>query len=82
VKALEARDLWLGELTTNGASPWTIRNYKSATDIAFVTIAARRGVAVTLLVITDIDRDDLVASLAGHIDITDPAGQCHKRVKV
>lgn len=81
MRALEARDLWLGELTTNGASPWTIRNYKSATDIAFATIAARRDVLVTLLDVRAIDRDDLVASLAGHVDITDPAGQCRKRAQ-
>ena len=81
MRALEARDLWLGELTTNGASPWTIRNYKSATDIAFLTIAERRNVAVTLLVITYIDRDDLVASLADHLDITNPDGRCHKRAQ-
>jgi len=27
MKAFDARNLWLGELTTNGASPWTNRNY-------------------------------------------------------
>ena len=81
MRALEARDLWLGELTTNGASPWTIRNYKSATDIAFLTIAERRNVAVTLLVITYIDRDDLVASLAGHVDIENHDGKCRKRAQ-
>ena len=81
MKALEARDLWIGELNTNGASPWTIRNYKSATDVAFVTIAKRRDVAATLLEVTDIDRDDLVASLAGHIDIENHDGQCRKRAQ-
>ena len=81
MRALEARDLWIGELTTNGASPWTIRNYKSATDIAFVTIAERREVTVMLLEVTDIDRDDLVASLADHVDIEDHDGQCRKRAQ-
>ena len=81
MRALEARDLWIGELTTNGASPWTIRNYKSATDVAFVTIAKRRNVAATLLEVTDIDRDDLVASLAGHIDVENHDGQCRKRAQ-
>ena len=76
MKALEARDLWIGELTTNRASPWTIRNYKSATDVAFVTIAKRREVTVMLLEVTDIDRDDLVASLADHVDIENHDGKC------
>ena len=81
MKAVEARDLWLGELTTNEASPWTIRNYKSATAIAFVTIAERRNVASTILEVTDIARDDFVASLAGHVDVTNPDGQHRKRAQ-
>lgn len=36
MRAVEARNLWLGELSTNGASPWTIRNYTTATDASGV----------------------------------------------
>jgi site-specific recombinase XerD len=77
--AVPARDLWLGELTTNGASPWTIRNYASATDNAFATIAARHGVAGPGLMLEAIDRDDMVAALSGHVETTASDGSKRKR---
>lgn len=68
----QARDLWLGELTTNGASPWTIRNYTAIADAAFTSIARRRGVDAADLVLGFVDRDDVVAALADHVEVTDP----------
>jgi len=59
MRAVEARNLWLGELSTNGVSPWTIRNYTSATDAAFTTTSKRRQVASGEL--GAIDRNDMVA---------------------
>lgn len=67
MRAVEARNLWLGELSTNGASPWTIRNYTGATDTAFTTIAERRQTAVRDLELGVIDRDDMVAALAAYV---------------
>lgn len=60
--ALEARDLWLGELTTNGASPWTIRNYTAVTTTALGVVASRRKLAVEKLKLDVIDHDDAVAA--------------------
>ena len=79
MRACEARDLWLGELATNGASPWTVRNYTQATNAAFVTVAARRRVAVEDLEVTVIDRDDMVAALAGHVERVDADGTRRRR---
>lgn len=79
MRAVEARNLWLGELSTNGASPWTIRNYTSATDAAFTTIAERRQVAAADLELGVIDRDDMVAALAAYVERTDAAGAKRKR---
>lgn len=82
MKALQARDLWLGELSTNGASPWTIRNYTSTTDRAFETIAERRGVTPARLDLGVVDRDDVVAALAGYTETTDPGtGKPRKRAQ-
>jgi site-specific recombinase XerD len=79
MNAVTARDLWLGELTTNGASPWTIRNYTRSTDAAFDAIAARRGIEVAALDVVDIDRDDMVASLTAYLESTGSAGPSRKR---
>jgi site-specific recombinase XerD len=79
MNVVEARDLWLGELTTNGASPWTIRNYTRATDAAFTTIAARRKVDIGDLKLITVDRDDMVAALAAYTETTDTAGSKRKR---
>jgi site-specific recombinase XerD len=77
MKAVSARNLWLGDLSTNGASPWTNRNYTSATDGAFSTIAERRQVAAGEL--GAVDRDDMVASLAVYVERTDASGVKRKR---
>lgn len=80
VRAIQARDLWLGELATNGASKWTLRNYTQATDAAFGAIASRRSVPVGALLLEQVDRDDVVAALAAYVETTDRAtGQRRKR---
>jgi site-specific recombinase XerD len=68
---VQARNLWLGELATNGASPWTIRNYTATTDTAFATVAARRGLDVAALELAGVDRDDVVAALAAYVEAVD-----------
>ena len=79
MRAVEARNLWLGELSTNGASPWTIRNYTATTDAAFTTIAERRQVAAADLELGAIDRDDMVAAVAAYVERTDTLGVKRKR---
>jgi site-specific recombinase XerD len=75
----EARNLWLGELATNGASPWTIRNYTRATDAAFATIAARHDQTSPHIAIDAVDRDDIVAALAAYVETTGGDGTKRKR---
>lgn len=81
MRAIEARNLWLGELSTNGASPWTIRNYTSATDAAFAAIAERRQAAAADLELGVIDRDDMIASLAAYVERTDASGMKRKQAQ-
>jgi integrase/recombinase XerD len=69
---ISARDLWLAELSTNGASHWTLRNYKTATDEAFAAIATRRDTRPGEIDITAVDRDDVVAAMAAYAGTTDP----------
>lgn len=71
--AKDARDVWLGELRTNGASRWTIRNYQAATETGFTTFATRHRVPVGELELDAIERDDVVAALAGYAEYQDPA---------
>lgn len=70
MKAVKAQDLWLAELSVNGASPYTLRNYRSATGIALDTIAERRGCGVSSVTLETIDRDDMVAVLAAYAEGT------------
>jgi len=72
MRAAEARDLWLGELSTNGSSGWTIRNYRTASDRMLATVSKRRGLAETGIELEAIDRDDIVAALAAYAEETDP----------
>jgi site-specific recombinase XerD len=69
---VDARDLWLAELSTNGASRWTLRNYKGATDEAFTAITDRRGTQPDQVDITTVDRDDVVAAMAAYAETVDP----------
>jgi integrase/recombinase XerC len=68
MRAIEARDLWLAELSVNGASPFTLRNYRSATDTALDTISQRRSTDRSGILVGDIDRDDMVAVLAAYAE--------------
>lgn len=78
--ALEARDSWLGELATNGASPWTIRNYTAVTNTALGVMAKRHQVDAASLELSAIDRDDAVAALAAYVESVDPVtGKSRKR---
>jgi site-specific recombinase XerD len=77
MQAVEARDLWLGELATNGASKWTIRNYTAITNETFSFVAARRECEVNELEIDVLDRDDVVAALAAYVQ--NPAADHGKR---
>jgi site-specific recombinase XerD len=79
MKAMTATDLWLGELRTNGASEWTIRNYRRSTSVALAHIAARGGVAVHALELDAIDRDDMVSALADYVEIRSPGSDKARR---
>lgn len=63
---LVARDLWLAELRTSGASPYTLRNYRTSTAEAFRLIARRHLITVTELTLRDITRDDVVSALESY----------------
>lgn len=63
---LVARDLWLAELRTSGASPYTLRNYQTCTDEAFRLMARRHLIAVTELMLLDVTRDDVVSALESY----------------
>ena len=79
MRAAEARDLWLGELSTNGSSGWTIRNYRTASDRMLAAVSKRRGLAETDVDLEAIDRDDIVAALAAYAEETDPGTGAKKR---
>ncbi len=76
---MDARELWLGELSTNGASHWTLRNYRAATDHMLHSIAELRGGAVCELELASIERDDVVAALAGYVNGHGPGSGPHRR---
>lgn len=82
VELLKARDLWLAELGTNGASPWTLRNYRSATDEAFAAISESRGVSLASIELEAVDRDDAVVALAAFSQrVDDATGALIKRAQ-
>ncbi len=74
-----SRDLWLGELSTNGASPWTIRNYTSATNHAFEVFALRHEEPSLRLSVDAVDRDDVVAALAEYAQPEDGTARVKRR---
>ena len=74
-----ARDLWLAELRTAGASPYTLRNYTAATDHALAAIAAARGLLPSGLVLEDLGRDDVVVALDAYTTWTDRHGRVRRR---
>ena len=74
MKASSATDLCLGELRTNGASEWTIRNYRRSMSVALAHIAARRGVLACDVELGAIDRDDMVSALADYTEPFETAG--------
>lgn len=78
MKLLQARDLWLAELTTGGASPRTIANYRQATNEAIASFANSTGLPPADIVLDDVDRDGIVAALAEHR--TRPDGRTGDRV--
>ena len=77
--ALEARNLWLNELSTNSASEWTLRNYTRATDYAFNVVSRRRDIPKEALDVETIDRDDIVAVLGAYLENKQPEGSGRKR---
>ena len=81
MKATEARNLWLAELRTAGASGYTVRNYTPATDEAERLVAARRGIATGALELAGIERDDVVAALDGYTTYTARSGSTATRAR-
>jgi integrase/recombinase XerC len=81
MKATEARNLWLAELRTAGASGYTVRNYTPATDEAERLVAARRGIATGALELAGIERDDVVAALDGYTTYTTRSGSTATRAR-
>jgi site-specific recombinase XerD len=77
--AAEARNLWLGELSTNGASVWTLRNYRTATERMLRVFAERRGATTPEVTLGAVDRDDIVAALAAYAEEVDPLTGATKR---
>jgi site-specific recombinase XerC len=79
MRAVEARDLWLEEISTNGSSTWTTRNYRATTERALSLVAQRAGIELTDLELEGIDRDDIVAALADYAEETDPTTGVRRR---
>jgi site-specific recombinase XerD len=77
--AVAARDLWLAELRTAGASTYTLRNYTHATTTALVHIAGRHDVAPDALELAAIERDDVVSALDAYIAYTTRSGAAATR---
>ena len=76
----EARDLWLGELRTNGASVYTLHNYQTATKIGLKTFVKRHQIPETELTLEAVTRDGVIDALAGYSEYTDTAtGEVRRR---
>ena len=77
---IDARDLWLGELRTNGASTYTLRNYRSATDTGVQVFARRRQKPESEITLDGLTRDDIVDTLAGYAEYQHPSsGEIRRR---
>jgi hypothetical protein len=79
--AVDARDLWLAELRTGGASPYTIRNYLAATDEAFRLIGVNRATMAKDLPLDGLTRDDVVVALSGYLTYQDRRGRTRTRAQ-
>lgn len=70
----DARNAWLAELRTAGASPYTLRNYERCTSEAFLAIASHKGVVPESLQLEDVSRDDVIVAMDRYITYVDRAG--------
>ena len=66
MNALEARDLWLAELRTSGASQYTLRNYRWSSDEVIRLIAHRQKVTAGVLTLDAVTRDDVVSAIESY----------------
>lgn len=64
VSAVADRDAWLSELSIRGASEKTAVSYRQFTDEALATVAQFHAKPLSELLLSDIDRDAVLATLA------------------